>query len=1114
MTPERDSVTLLHLSDTQFGRNHRFGNLRATTEDGKFETLLKRLEIDLALLKKDHGVVPEAIMVTGDLAEWGLKREFDDVLLLLDKLSGYLNVPRHHIAFVPGNHDINRDTCLSYFAECKGDEKEPAPPYWPKWKHYASMFSQFYAEVPGAKFAEVQPWTLWEMPELRMVVAGLNSTMAESHLDGTHFGQVGEAQLRWFQQQLERYAREEWAVLGLVHHNVVRGATEDDENLRDADDLKRILGGSLDLLLHGHTHNGRLEQLGRLAVLSTGSAALKAEQRPAEVPNQYQCLRISAAGIDRWTRQYDLGQKRWIGDTRCSPNGDKWFIHEAAEISAFRRETGTAKKPAQAQPVQDPARYLKAVREETSHFDVQGLKFGDNRAYRFSIDEFYIPLTTSASAVEKRGAAATSSIPLQEALRAHRKLLVVGDPGAGKSTFLKRVAFQLCQDWTEGAPLPVRIEAAVLSTYIAQQHEQKRGPADPASPEWIPVFLGAQCEEKNRDLGADYFRARLKAGGCHVLIDGLDETPDEPSRQRLVKLIREAAAAFDGCKFVVTSRPEGKAPIPGFEEALIGDLEPEAIRAFLAKLAKQLYPEDETRERTFRADLEAAVNGRREIRKMTRNPVMLTALAVLQHNNVKLPEKRVDLYGSILDWLSKQRAKPGRLPASDCLLRLRELALEMQNHEEGRQKQAPLAWAGEKLAKRFASREVAERFLRAEQSDSGIVVSRGRDIAYWHLTFQEYLAALEIGGWEDAEQYKLLLAGENAKIYRPEWRETVLLYGGLLYNVGPPKVNALLRNVLDRMGGQPALASRAKCVGLIGALLPDLVGYKVADERYEQSLRLVMDIFDAEKSKGVPFQDRLAAAEALGQAGDPRLAKREWVHIPASKNYWIGAQKKDPKGRNYDQEAHHDETLRQVNLEPFRIGKYPVTVAQYLTFVDEGTALDREPENWEEQQEHPNWPVVNVTWHQATTYCEWAGGRLPTEEEWERAARGPNGTKYPWGNDDIDPSRANYDESKVGHPTPVGLYPSGVSAEGVCDMAGNVWEWTSSEYSKGSGSYVWRGGCFYPLSKERAFVVSRRQSTGRSEFKPGVPAGRGNHLIFFPFHFSISTGTAKRRGGV
>lgn len=307
---------------------------------------------------------------------------------------------------------------------------------------------------------------------------------------------------------------------------------------------------------------------------------------------------------------------------------------------------------------------------------------------------------------------------------------------------------------------------------------------------------------------------------------------------------------------MVISRPEGKVPIAGFAEALIADLEPKALGEFLAKISLQLYPADEAKKREFRQDLEEAVNGRREIRRMTRNPVMLTALVVLQHNNVKLPEK------------------PGRKRADECLRLLRELALAMQNHTDGRQKQVPLAWAGDQLKGHFADVYAAQGFLRAEMADSGIVVSQGQDIAFWHLTFQEYLAALEITGWEDARQHKALLEGQKPKMYRPEWKESVLLYGGLLRIIGEDKVDALFRKALNKMDRTPSLAKRAQCVGLIGALLPDLDGYVVTDSRYQESLDLVMGIFDAEKSKEVPFKDRLAAAEALGQAGDSRLTAK------------------------------------------------------------------------------------------------------------------------------------------------------------------------------------------------------------------------------------------------
>ncbi len=99
-----------------------------------------------------------------------------------------------------------------------------------------------------------------------------------------------------------------------------------------------------------------------------------------------------------------------------------------------------------------------------------------------------------------------------------------------------------------------------------------------------------------------------------------------------------------------------------------------------------------------------------------------------------------------------------------------------------------------------------------------------------------------------------------------------------------------------------------------------------------------------------------------------------------------------------------------------------------------------EPEGWADQQPYPSRPVVGVSWYEAAAFCAWARYQLPTEAQWERAARGTEGRKYPWGNEPAGAKLLNH-EGNVGYPTPVGIYALGNTPEGICDMAGNVDEW-------------------------------------------------------------------------
>lgn len=184
--------------------------------------------------------------------------------------------------------------------------------------------------------------------------------------------------------------------------------------------------------------------------------------------------------------------------------------------------------------------------------------------------------------------------------------------------------------------------------------------------------------------------------------------------------------------------------------------------------------------------------------------------------------------------------------------------------------------------------------------------------------------------------------------------------------------------------------------------------------------------------------------ENTTQVNRSQINVEEMVFIPAGEVIVGTAQKTT-------ETFGHEADPQQVFVEAFYIDKYEVTNAQYAKFLE--ATGHRKPTFGEYKELNaPDQPVVGVSWEDAQAYAQWVGKRLPTDIEWEKAARGVEGYLYPWGND-YDPSRGNFDDGgrMDGHidgygmaPAPVGSFAGDVSPYGVYDMAGNVWEWVAS----------------------------------------------------------------------
>ncbi len=732
-----------------------------------------------------------------------------------------------------------------------------------------------------------------------------------------------------------------------------------------------------------------------------------------------------------------------------------------------------------------------------------------------TIDQVYVPLnTTRAIHVDENGnilpnlelTDAPRSVELgvrtpltaMEAADRARKLVLLGNPGSGKSTFVNFLTLCLtghrldaeggwsermqAQKWTHGAPLPVLV--------ILRDFAQSIDPDAPPSAHVVWDYVVRQLERHNCADAGQALKVLLERGRLLILFDGLDEVPQERR-----DFVRDAIdlfvqAAHPENRFIVTCRVLSytveRYRIPDFEIETIAPLDEAQIDEFITTwyAALQALNSIDTPEAEKRVhELQQAIR-ENHLEPIAENPMLLTVMALVHNHTGTLPRERARLYEECVELLLL-RWRPNDARALIEILGIREddlrrlvweIAYDAHDKQADREGAADIPEAAVLgIARRRLNDDMtkAAEFTQYVERRAGLLIGRGYDeyglrvFTFPHRTFQEYLAGCYVASDRfNRKAAQLAKRGVN-------WREALLLATGhLVFNktdIATP-LDAISLICPERMAlnddaewRQVWLAAEMlQLVGVENAERDEEVGQEVLP-RVRERLALLVG------GGHLPPVERAEAGRLLAKLGDPRpgvsvrtdgLPDIAWSDpIPA-----------DTNGQTFTFGGGKDEQQIAIPYS-YRIAKYPVTYAQYAAFVssdgytnkeywtDAGWAW-REKEKalhptalWNDPQWHiANHPVVGVTWYESYAFCRWLSAktgqdiRLPTEAEWEKAARGKDGLIYPYGNT-FDPSKGNTSESGIGRTSAVGMFPGGASPYGAHDLSGNVWEWCQSKYA-------------------------------------------------------------------
>lgn len=768
------------------------------------------------------------------------------------------------------------------------------------------------------------------------------------------------------------------------------------------------------------------------------------------------------------------------------------IIHQRIPLSEEQRE-------------QIKHRYLHALIRAYSKSTLRPLDPSGQTNY-YPLQEIYVELETTTYDSQEIPDRKTIDINTDqrylsalEATIRYSRLVILGDPGSGKTTFVHHLALTLSRNYlgleaTLGdlqlRLLPLLINFRNLAQRLATVGSSK------VSKSILLDIMAAQWMSEFEALGVrelfEPFRDEIAQGNVLLIFDGLDEVPIQlrSLAKSAILALQESFPAIQ--RIIVTSRIILFDGFAGFKTVTLAPFNTEQIEQFISIWYMTLANSGEmsvnqAQEMSHR--LQSAIIYSLGLRELAQNPMLLTILAIVQTNYGTLPLERARLYQASVETLlfrwqqHKEGAYGSNLP--NILMELDTTQAELERLLQAIAWEAHtevIKYQSEGLAEfdvlrlartHLGSLAKAENFLAYAEQRAQLLIARGgvdqQIYTFPHRTFQEYLAACHLTHLRRLGRQAAKLATEGEV-----WREVLKLAAEILvYNAHhTEKVLDVIDDMLPRQTPSREDAAGWRQVWLAAEMMNVVGRQQVERDEVGQELlpRLRELVVALIVNEGLLPYQRAEAGKALAFLGDPRPGvssiEPTMVDIPSG-TFLMGSSK------DRDSLANKIETPQHLmELPAYQISKYPITVMQYKYFVEDGGYTSKwqscwtevgwqrketqnltEPRFWQDSRWNvPNFPIVGISWYEAVAYCNWLekttgrNFRLPNEAMWEKAARGTDGQIFAWGNE-WDSLRLNADETGIGQIVTVGLFPSGDSPYGCADMCGNVWEWTSSPFS-------------------------------------------------------------------